>query len=184
MKLEKSEFQSKIGKKLWYLIMENGREAEMELRAGLNKGSRPRTSSPVERKADSYTPPPVQSKPKPKPKAAKPELSDIVQPEASPAPEKRPWELPPEYQNLSLSDAMGYCIRNRSIPVQDQPAVLKLIANVVTGRSTLVTGVSGGGKSYNLNTVLMMVPGDMKDEFADSKQFFNVARKHNGNPER
>jgi len=191
MEINESDFQSETGKRLYYLLFQGGREKEMALRDDIVNGAAPRRAPSAQqrtpqqisvRKKDTQASSPAKPKKKSRKKQAtlEQEVSTQAQPTPNPAPEKRKWELPPEYQQLSLADAVGYCIRTRSIPEQDHAALLKIFANVVTGRSTLVTGASGSGKSYTLNTVLMTVPGDMKDEFADSKQFFNVARKKNG----
>jgi len=188
MEINESDFQSETGKRLYYLLFQGGREKEMAMRDDMANGTAPYRAPPAQqspqqqtsvRKKDTPAPAKPKIKTRKKEKTLEQEVAEQSQPSA-PTPEKRKWELPPEYQQLSLADALGYCIRTRNIPEQDHAALLKIVANVVTGRSTLVTGASGSGKSYTLNTVLMTVPGDMKDEFADSKQFFNVARKKNG----
>lgn len=206
MELNESDFKSKTGKKLYYLIMQNGRETEKEFRDGLNqppkrrireqnqvsslnKSSASAQTHIVEESYDNQETskaPAVKKKRKTSKKSAKKEtqdLSEIV--EAAKVNTSQPdnhkkWELPPEYQTLSVSDALEYCIQTRNIPEQDHTALLKIAANVVSGRSTLVTGASNSGKSYTLNSILMSVPNELQDEFADSKQFFKAATMRNG----
>jgi len=205
MELNESDFKSKTGKRLYYLIMQNGRETEKEFKDGLNQPPKQRqrnqesvgmsgssSSVPMSAIKENYVEPKKESasetkkKIKNKKKEAKtgmPDLSEIVTSEQAKieVPEnKKKWELPPEYQTLSVSDALDYCIRTRNIPEQDHTALLKIAANVVAGRSTLVTGASNSGKSYTLNSILMSVPQEIQDEFADSKQFFKAATMRNG----
>ncbi len=199
MELKESDFQSETGKRLYYLIIQGGKNVEKEFRDGLNQPPKKRYNGTNNSNAHSVASSPsnttahpiAASTPTAQPKTKKPQktaepkktapeqdLSDIVQ--TAQESQKRKWELPPEYRTLSIADALGYCINNRNIPAQDHTALLKIAANVVSGRSTLVTGVSNGGKSHTLSTILMSIPYDLQDEFADSKQFFKASTMHNG----
>ncbi|MBW2993838.1 hypothetical protein KY315_00280, partial [Candidatus Woesearchaeota archaeon] len=195
MELNESDFQSKTGKRLYYLIMQGGRDTEQEFRDQLNQPPKARfngtnnsthstptnpQNTTVPAKTNNESTQPKRQKPQKtaEPKKTASDLSDIVQTEQTS--QQRKWELPPEYRTLSIADALGFCIHNRNIPTQDHTALLKIAANVVSGRSTLVTGVSNGGKSHTLGTILMSIPYDLQDEFADSKQFFKASTMHNG----
>lgn len=216
MELNENDFKSKIGRRMYELIMKR-KETEKALPDNIvleplyeEKAEQPKSAGKRVKKysilGDASKAEPAQSeakqgapvqetKPAAEPAQKGKELSDIVQKSIAEKPEqpeqasaagyaqpkqdaeqalKKPAEerVPTRREALQMCEQLGV--------IGEKQTLLKLISNICIKKSTLIEGASNAGKSWVLDHVFELVPDSMKCKTNDSRNFFDLAKRYNG----
>jgi len=201
MALKKEDFKSRLGKRLYDIIFD-GKKDKDPLKEELisiienthyKQEEQPGNNAKGYSALDSSPKPPIKKRNKDK------EISDIVQPESIPetqepavqatetkpkqkippadyAPKKE--EKPAEYRMPTRRETLQMC--EQMGVIGEKVTLLKLISNICIKKSTLVEGSSNAGKSWVLDHVFELVPDSMKCKTNDSRNFFDLAKRYNG----